>query len=126
MIFIILISFIFDKFPIEINKDYYVDYIDSESQMSIFYTYNGKDDIGVVNETVFAVGYNDEFIIAKQHPDGNKQITNYLIIPLKFKLHIDPEENKFGPLNFQEFQNKRIELKIPKNLQFTEVFENLE
>ena len=39
---------------------------------------NGNGGSMVVKQTVFAVGYNDNFIIAKQHPDKEEEISERL------------------------------------------------
>jgi hypothetical protein len=101
-----------------------VDYV--EDGMSLYYDLDDGNYIGVVNETVFAVGYNEEFIIVKQHPTNypfppDKSTTNYYIIPLKFKVNHFPDENKIGPLSEIDFTIKRKELGIPDSLSFTKI-----
>lgn len=107
------------------------DYSDIELDLSYKLESSG-DFLGVVEPVVFATGCNNDFIIVKQHPKKfaettiNKNITNYYIIPLKYKIHDSPDENKFGPLTFEEFLIKRKELKISDNLMFSKVFKKLE
>ncbi|MDR2809097.1 MAG: DUF3997 domain-containing protein [Tannerellaceae bacterium] len=100
--------------------------------MDLCYKLENGDYIGVAGSTVFAAGYNDDFIIVKQHPlscltmNVNRNVTNYYIIPLKYKVHDWPYENRIGPLSEKEFQAKRKELKIPDSLTFTRTFKKLE
>lgn len=69
----------------------------------------------IVDGYVFAVGHNDNFIIAKQHPnagfDGNYEIntlvTNYFIIKI-----VSTEPEVLGPLNQSEFKSLVKRLKI--------------
>ncbi|HYG01797.1 MAG TPA: DUF3997 domain-containing protein [Chryseosolibacter sp.] len=73
----------------------------------------------LVPEYVFAVGHNDNFIIAKQHPtsgfeDGFKvdtSLTNYYIIDIKRKIKTDGEK-VIGPLTKEQFDRKVKEFKI--------------
>jgi hypothetical protein len=69
----------------------------------------------LVDEYVFSVGHNKNFIIAKQHPviypkpsedfKIDTSITNYFIINISTK-------KVFGPLTQEEFIKQRKELKI--------------
>ena len=73
---------------------------------------------GVVGAMVFSVGYNEKYIIAKQHPQTfpkspNLKITNYYIVPIDMyvaKTHQVP----IGPLTLEQFNEKRKELNIEK------------
>jgi len=81
----------------------------------------------IIGHNVFAVGNNDDFIIAKQHPcentdrhymdydslKPNKAITNYYIIDTRndrYKLHFYDNE--------KDFNDERIRFGIPKSLPF--------
>ncbi len=85
--------------------------------------------IGIIPSTVFAVGYNDKYIIAKQHPEEltkiDKSITNYYIIPIKNVQYYN-EKDVIGPMTKDSFENKRKELGVPETLSFTKVFKELE
>lgn len=113
----------------KLNGGYYLSAIDVKEDMVIGFQ-DGDYGIGIIGATIFAVGQNDEFIIAKQHPrasssDVNKAIINYFIIPLKSKVSQLLEENIYGPLTLEEFEQKRKKLHI-ENLDFTIVFKDLE
>ena len=57
--------------------------IDVMEQMSVSKFRNGNGGVAVINQTVFAVGCNDEFLIAKQHPNRGKidrSVTNLDIL----------------------------------------------
>lgn len=102
---------------------------DEKEAMSI-YVQDGEYWIGVIVPTVFAVGYDQDFIIVKQHPrkfpsPPDKSIDNYFIIPLKFKVGNSVDDNKIGPLTKRQFEEKCNELKVSKDLKFTKVFKNL-
>ena len=131
---IILLLFIIIFSGCHYNKPlapgYELSAIDTDEAMSIYYYDNGMG-IGVINPTVFAVGYNEDFIIAKQHPrkfpnPPDKSITNYFIIPIKDKVRQSPDDNKIGPLTESEFKEKRKELGIPDEVTFSIVIKDLE
>ena len=126
---IFLINCLGAAYDEQINDNYYLQATDTRYGMTLCI----KDDdylIGIVSATVFAVGYNEDFIIVKQHPEkfpkSDKSITNYYIIPLKFKVSEIPERNVIGPLTEREFMEKRKELGVSRSLQFTRVFKDLE
>jgi len=85
--------------------------------------------VGVISPCVYAVGFNDDFIIAKQHPliDNhiNKSVTNYFIIPIKNKVSRFEDLNKIGPLNKEEFDETRIEVGVPAKLNFSIIIDEL-
>ncbi len=111
--------------------NYYLVAVDGDEDMCISYQVEDQKMYGeiIIPSTVFAVGYDEDFIIVKQHPmnfpDVDKSITNYFIIPVKNKIHKTLELNKIGPLSLEEFNKKRNELNIPQELAFTLVFDKL-
>ena len=113
----------------KITDKYFLTYVDTESMLSLSYDLEDGDFIGVVNDAVFAVGYNSNFIIVKNHPfvepdSINRTVTNYFIIQIDRNIsQFKVDENKIGPLSKQEFDKKRKELKIPVNLDFTVVID---
>ncbi len=67
---------------------FYLGAPDVKEQMSISYQYKDELYFGIVDQTVFAVGYNDDFIIAKRHPSTwdleiNRDITEYYLIDVR-------------------------------------------
>jgi hypothetical protein len=114
-------AFVYEEQIVDV---YYLTACDSEEDMCI------QGDMVVIKSTVFAVGYNEDFIIAKQHPHEfakpiDKSITNYYIIPLKNKVSEFPDSNKIGPLTLEQFTEKRKELNVSDSLKFTIEFEKL-
>jgi hypothetical protein len=113
----------------ELTEGYELSANDDISGMSIFVN-DGQYQVGVVNPTVFSVGFDEEFIIAKQHPFNDnlidKSITNYYIVPVKDKVSVSPDENKIGPLSHKEFLVKRKELGVSEKLDFTITIDKLE
>jgi hypothetical protein len=78
----------------------------------------------VVPPTVFAVGWNTSFIIAKQHPlkprasKPDKSTTTFWIIRVADRAVI-------GPLSEPEFELTRIRLGVPIELEFRKQFPDL-
>ena len=70
----------------------------------------------VVPATVFAYGWNEDFILAKQHPrksyrEVDTSITYWYIIEvISGDVH--------GPLNEDEFRKLRTKLKVPEEISF--------
>lgn len=82
----------------------------------------------IVRETVFAVGYNDEFIIAKSHPKNSenqidKNVILYHIVQVE-NCKTNPKES--AGMTREQFEFRRRQLNIPSDLQFTKVFAELE
>jgi len=70
----------------------------------------------VVPHTVFAYGWNDDFILAKRHPekkDGtvDTSVTYWYIIEVA-------SGDVHGPLNEDEFRKLRTKLKVPEEISF--------
>lgn len=113
-----------------IIENYFIGTDDLREDMMIYAVVN-EYRIGIMPPTIFALGYNEDFIIAKQHPQNSslsmeREKINYFIIPLKKKKMESPDENKYGPLTKEEFLQKRIEIGIPDSVNFSLVFKDLE
>lgn len=77
----------------------------------------------IINETVFAAGWDTNFIIAKQHPkDANqhvdKTVTNYYILRVA-------DGSLTGPLQESAFIEARKRISVPSSLDFSLVFDEL-
>ncbi len=109
----------------EITDDYFLFANNTLDEMSIWYHAEKYSNRLIVPETVFAVGENGDFIIAKSHPrtteNGiNKSVTYYHII------EVDKKSTDESPkLTFEEFKSKRKRLNIPNDLDFEIVYEEL-
>jgi len=98
----------------------------SLDEMSIWFHAEEYSNQLIVPETVFAVGYNNDFIIAKSHPKDlengiNKRVTNYHIIIVNKK---SPEQST--SLTLEQFEYEKKRLNIPDKLDFHIVYEALE
>lgn len=111
-----------------------------ERDWQIVYSPNGEiydPEKIIIRHDVFAVGHNDDFIVAKQHPcqsvephlvhtdtlKPDKEITNYYIIDIR------KGEDAYQVYQFNNegaYNDKRITLGVPKDLTFTFNDEKLE
>lgn len=62
--------------------------LELNEDMSLSYKLNEEDDafVGIVVNPIFALDYNKDYIIVKQHPEkkpfvADKAFTNYFIVP---------------------------------------------
>ncbi|WP_422359756.1 hypothetical protein [Reichenbachiella sp.] len=116
----------------ELVKNHYLIAVDVHQQMSI--AYHTPDDretyITLIGATIYSVGYNEEYIIAKQHPyniyNSNKsRQTNYFILPVKKTMEWETNNGLIGPMNKLQYLSKKEELGID-GLTFSKTFEHLQ
>ena len=73
-----------------------------------------RDCIGRISETVFSVGWNARYVVAKQHPQNDRSITNYYYLErTKDTIHANRNESVTGPLSFEEFDARTKSLGLP-------------
>ena len=93
---------------------YYLTAVDTSEQMSLGCAVEGGSRVGRIDETVFAVGWNDRYIVAKQHPKNDRRVTNYFFLDVsRDSAYADPRASVTGPLTEAEFQAKKAELGLP-------------
>lgn len=115
---------LFDSGRHQITNGYSSLYID-DPYLNIYIELN--DSISILGPCVSEVGFDDNFIIVLQHPligefpreKKDTSISNYYIIPLINKINENPTKNIFGPLTKSDYYEKRRELNISQNLNFT-------
>jgi len=109
----------------EITDDYFLFANNTLDEMSIWFHAEKYSNRLIVPETVFALGENGDFIIAKSHPKNlesgiNKNVTYYHII------EVDKKSTEQSPnLTLEQFENKRKKLNITNDLDFDIVYEEL-
>ena len=107
-----------------LTGDYRLIAVDTFDQMSVSRSLSGGDTVGRIDETVFAVGWNDRYIVAKQHPANNRTVTNYYFLDIsRDSTYADPSKSVTGPLTEAAFQQHKAELKLPD---FTRTIKQLE
>jgi hypothetical protein len=115
-----------------IENYYLVAADDSEGTTLSYHDYSdGNNYSGIIEATVFAVGYNDNYLIIKQHPcilpnPPDKTTTNYYILPLKKGMDWRTKNGLIGPLTLEQFNEQRKELHIGNEVTFTKVIEDLQ
>jgi hypothetical protein len=69
---------------------------------------------GRIDEVVFAVGWDGRYLVAKQHPGGDRATTNYFIIDSASDTPAS-EANKvvIGPLSEVQYQTKAQAMHLP-------------
>jgi hypothetical protein len=85
---------------------------DKIDQMAVVRTI-GEDALPCIDPTVFSVGFNDRYLVARQHPDNDRAVTNYYYIDLQHET-VDPNANVHGPMTLEQFQAKKTELGLPE------------
>ncbi len=130
-------------YEVKISDGFYLTALDAAKELKLIY--RGDDNKGggiLVTQTVYAIGYDENFIILKQHPWHKNQmdttITNYYIVnlmevreeKLKFKQKVDTVnyanviktnsgKDSIGKMNTSIFTT-RFEPKEPKKLTLKE------
>ena len=96
-------------------------WIDLTEDVRLSYDMGNGSWLGKVEPRVFAVGANSRHIVAKQHPGGAKNVTNYFIIDLR----VDSPMNTgvIGPLTAEAFSEKSRDLALPE---FTKILTSLQ
>lgn len=111
-----------------ITERYFFVAVDTRENMSLGYSVSDDNSsfVDVVRETVFAAGYDDNFIILKQHPRNNRSIINYYIVPIYKEFTSSPERGVIGALTLEQFNEKRKDLNISEGVTFTRIMEDLQ
>jgi hypothetical protein len=99
-------------------------WIDIPDDVTLSYDAGNGSWIGRIEPRVFAVAWDGRYVVAKQHPKGNKSVTNYFIIDSQKDTPIaDARQAVIGPLFEAEFQQKATAMKLPP---FKKVLKSLE
>ena len=113
--------------------NYYMVASDDQHHLGLgYHTPEDEDTYGeIVPATVFAVGFNENYFILKQHPyifakPPNTKIKNYYILRNQKIFDFRTRDGLYGPLTFNQFNTKRHELGIPDSLNFSKVYKDLE
>ena len=89
--------------------------IDTESQMSVSYDVGGGASVGRILPVVYAVGWDDRYIVAKQHPEEDRSITNFYFLDIaKDANYGDQFKAVTGPLTEKQFLIAKAKLSLPE------------
>lgn len=104
----------------QIVGNYYLIAVDTSDQMDVSYRVRDVY-IGRIPETVFAVGWNDDYIVAKSHTPGGRGDTEYYyLVRALDSAYADPKVSVRGPLSSLEYGWEKRRLGLPE---FTRVLE---
>ncbi len=88
--------------------------VDTDEEMSVCYDLAGHNCIGRVSETVFAVGWNPDYIVVARHPKSDKAKSEYFYIVRGLDgPNVDPTICVHGPFQAAEFEGERRRLFLP-------------
>ena len=88
--------------------------IDTESQMSVSYDVGGGASVGRILPVVFSVGWDDRYIVAKQHPGEDRSVTNFYFLEIaKDAKYGDQFKAVTGPLTERQFLAAKATLRLP-------------
>jgi hypothetical protein len=134
MLFIVLIGvgFFGCEFAIEdqVTGKYYMIASDSGEQCSLSFKLNNSGYSTIISACVYSVGFNDYYIIAKQHPfefakELDKSVTQYFILPLNNGKNRNSKHDLIGPLSLNQFELETDRLDI-KGIKFTMSYDYME
>ena len=87
--------------------------IDVNEDMGVCYSVN-RDCVGRIPETVFAVGWNNSFIVAARHPKNDRSRVEYFYIDRAVDgTFVDPSVSVRGPFDSQAFEQEKRRLGLP-------------
>jgi len=123
-----LIACIDYSYQKQIGESYFIRCIEQRYRMSIGF---GTAEIseGLIPQTVYEVHWNDKYILAKRHPselfEKSKTVTEYYVVKkVKFG-EAKASKNMFGPLNLEEYNQKKRELGLKESEMETVLFDDL-
>jgi hypothetical protein len=103
---------------------YALKWIDTPNDVWLEYRRPGGDSDVRVEPRVFAVGRNEHYVVAKQHPGGDRTVTNFFIIDATRETPRSVQRDVVrGPLTEAEFERLSHELGLPS---FTKVLASLQ
>ena len=89
--------------------------VDTDQQMSVAYVVGGGLSVGRILPVVFAVGYDERYIVAKRHPDGDRAITQFYYLDIAKDSETGYQFKAVtGPLKEDEFSKEKARLGLPE------------
>ena len=88
--------------------------VDVMEQMNVCYRLGDGNCIERIPQTVFAVGWDNSYIVAARHPENDKSKVEYFYIDRAVDgLHVDPPTAVKGPFDSYSFEQERQRLALP-------------
>lgn len=111
---IFLSSCIFEGHNEKLTGRYRLTTADDDLKMHVGYELKNGHTIGRIQETVFSVGWNERYIVAKQHPKNDRAITNHFYLEMALDSeYAEPSVSVKGPFSATEFEKEQTELGLP-------------
>lgn len=115
---------LFDSGVVWRGGPYALMWIDLPDDVKLSYDAGKGVWLGRIEPRVFAVGWDGHYLVAQQHPKGDKMTSNYFIIDsTKDSVRAEVKDVVIGPLTESEFGKKSAELNLPA---FSKVLESLQ
>lgn len=93
---------------------YHLVAVDIDAEMSVCYELNTGSCIGRIPGTVFAVGADAHYIVAKQHPGNDRTVVQYFILQMDKDNELSsPEASVVGPLSEAQYNQQARALRLP-------------
>ena len=103
---------------------YVLGWIDLPDEVTLSYDLGGGSMSGRIQERVFAVGWDGRYLVAKQHPKGDKSVTHFYILDsLKDGRYANAGDVVIGPLTKEQFDQRKSAMTLPE---FSKVLASLE
>ena len=105
---------LFDSGVVWRGGPYILGWIDLPDEVTLSYDLGDGASIGRIETCVFAVGWDGRYLVAKQHPAGDRTITNFFVVDAQADgPYADTRKVVIGPLSESEFAAKARELSLP-------------
>ena len=106
---------LFDSGVVWRGGPYILGWIDLPEEVTLSYDLRDGASVGRIEARVFAVGWDGRYLVAKQHPEGDRTMTNFFIIDSQEDgAYAEPKNVVIGPLSEAEFRKKAVELSLPE------------
>lgn len=105
----------------DIGGNYSVTVTDASSGRRVSYDLGGGSYIERIPGEITALGWNDDFIIAKQR-DQSEGERFFILVKGRDHKYAEPSESVIGPLSETQFHEERIRNGVPEKLKFTTYF----
>ena len=93
---------------------YILVWIDTLDNSTLNYDLGEGTSVGRIDRAVYAVGWDGRYLVAKQHPAGDKSVTNFFYIDSRLDAQFaEPAKVVAGPMTEAEFLAKSSELNLP-------------
>ena len=103
--------------------NYYLIAVDVKENICVSYSDDINSYWNITGERVYEAGCNNDFIIAKAYQSCDKDVTEYYLISINDgQDSLKVQYEKFGPLTKEDFERKKIELKVPDTIHFEKLW----